>query len=75
MGQDGDDSLKGTRYLWLRMKTNLPRRLRRELEGLLETASKVGEVWAIKEAASRLWHYKSRTWAQKRLGRTLRGRS
>ena len=65
MGQDGDDSLKGTRYLWLRMKTNLPRRLRRELEGLLETASKVGEVWAIKEAASRLWHYKSRTWAQK----------
>ncbi len=63
--KEGDDSLKGTRYLWLKQMTSLPRKLRRQLAVLLETATSVGDVWAIKEAASKLWHYKSKTWAQK----------
>ena len=63
--KEGDDRLKGTRYLWLRAMTSLPRKLRQQLASLLESAGAVGEVWTIKEAASKLWHYKSRTWAMK----------
>ncbi len=63
--KEGDDSLKGTRYLWLRQMAGLPKKLRTQLAVLLETATSVGDVWAIKEAASKLWHYKSKTWAQK----------
>lgn len=63
--QEGDDALKGTRYLWLRSQADLPRKLREQLAGLLQRASQVGEVWAVKEAASKLWNYKSRSWAQK----------
>ena len=65
LAKEGDDSPKSTRYLWLQSAGNLPRKLRKQLCGLLETCASVGEVWAIKEAASKLWHYKSKTWAQK----------
>ncbi len=65
LASEGDDSLKSTRYLWLQSMTTMPRKLRKQLRGLLETSATVGEVWAIKEAASGLWKYKSRTWAQK----------
>jgi len=65
LAQEGDDSLKSTRYLWLTSKARLPRKLRAQLTALLETSTTVAEVWAIKETASRLWTYKSRTWAQK----------
>lgn len=65
LAKEGDDSLKGTRYLWLMQMTGLPKKLRTQLAVLLETATSVGDVWAIKEAASKLWHYKSKTWAQK----------
>lgn len=65
LASEGDDSLKSTRYLWLRSKSSLPRKLRKQLESLLDSSSSVAEVWAIKEAASKLWTYKSRTWAQK----------
>lgn len=61
----GHSDLTGTRYLWLKHLEDLPKRLRKQLGQLLETTSKVGEVWAIKEAASKLWSYKSRAWAQK----------
>ena len=62
---EGDNSLKGTRFLWLKTVKDLPRKLRRELMSLVASATKVADVWAIKEAASKLWHYKSRAWAQK----------
>lgn len=65
LASENDDSLKGTRYLWLQKLTGMPRKLRQQLNALLETSSVVGEVWAIKEAASKLWHYKSKTWARK----------
>ena len=63
--KEGDDSLKGTRYLWLKRMSSLPKKLRKQLAALLETATSVADVWAIKEAASKLWHYKSKTWAEK----------
>jgi transposase len=63
--KEGDDSLKGTRYHWLKSMKELPAKMRRELKALLATAEQVGAVWTIKETASNLWHYKSRTWAMK----------
>ena len=61
----GDDRLKGTKYHWLKNPKSLPQRLRRELNELVESSLLVAQVWAVKEAASKLWHYKSWTWAKK----------
>jgi transposase len=65
LAKEGDESLKRTRYIWLKSKKGLPRKVRQRLAALLETGTLVGEVWAVKEAAANLWHYKSRTWAEK----------
>lgn len=65
LANEGDDSLKGTRYLWLQTLANMPRKLRRQLRHAMESSASVAEVWAIKEAASKLWNYKSKTWARK----------
>jgi transposase len=62
---DGDDSLKKTKYLWLKNPSSLPRKLRLQLTAFRETALQVAQAWAVKDAASKLWHYKSRTWARK----------
>lgn len=61
----GDESLKGTKYLWLKNPESLPALLRRRLGELRDSSLQVAEVWAIKDAARSLWHYRSRTWAKK----------
>ena len=61
----GDDTLKGTRYHWLKNIESLPKKLRLELVALLEASTAVAKVWSIKELARGLWHYKSRSWAVK----------
>jgi len=63
--QEGDDTLKGTKYLWLKNPESMPRTLRRQLGALRDSSLHVAEVWAIKDAARGLWHYKSRGWARK----------
>jgi transposase len=65
LAKEGDEILKRTRYVWLKSKKNLPRKVRRKLAVVLEKGTLVGDVWGIKEAAADLWHYKSRTWAEK----------
>ncbi len=65
LAKEGETSLIGTRYLWLKSKAGLSKPLRKKLAALLETASTVASVWAIKEAASKLWDYTSKTWAWK----------
>lgn len=62
---DGDGRLKGTKYHWLKRPKSLPVALRRELRSLVKSSLLIGQVWAVKEAASKLWHYKSWTWAKK----------
>ena len=63
--RQGDGRLAGTRYTWLRSRAN--RRLSEELliAQLSRSGLKVGRAWALKEAAVRLWEYRSRTWATK----------
>ena len=53
----GDETLKGSRYLWLYSRENVPERRRDEFAVLRRQELKVGRAWAIKEALRRLWHY------------------
>ena len=62
---DGNESLKGTKYDWLRNGNNLDGRSRRWFVGLTRENLKTARAWAIKETASMLWKYTSKTWAEK----------
>jgi transposase len=53
----GDETLKGSKYLWLYSHENVPERRRDEFAALRRQELKVGRAWAIKEALRRLWHY------------------
>ena len=53
----GDETLKGSKYLWLYSRENVPERRRNEFAALRRQALKVGRAWAFKEALRRLWHY------------------
>mgnify|MGYP001593934189 FL=1 len=53
----GDETLKGSKYLWLYSRENVPERRRDEFAALMRQELKVGRAWAIKEALRRLWHY------------------
>ncbi len=61
----GNDILKGTKYDWLKNGDNLDGRSRRWFHKLTRENLKTARAWAIKETASRLWSYTSRTWAEK----------
>lgn len=61
----GDGSLKGSRFLWLWREDKLGRTQRATLAELCKTCRRTARAWALKELASNLWHYTSRTWALK----------
>lgn len=61
----GDDTLKGTKYLWLYSEENLPDKHRPTLETLKELNLKVGRAWAIKESLRSLWDYSQEGWARR----------
>lgn len=53
--KEGDDTLKGTRYLWLWAPEHIPEWRRCEFEALQMKDLKVGRAWAIKENLRQLW--------------------
>lgn len=55
----GDETLKGSKYLWLYSRENVPARRRDEFAALRRQELKVGRAWALKEALRRLWDYVS----------------
>jgi transposase len=61
----GDETLTGTKYLWLHSKENLTADRRRTLRELMSLDLKVGRAWAIKEHLRRLWSYRSISWAKR----------
>ena len=69
---EGDDRLKGTRYLWLQSPEKMSRSRRRRFEQLRHANLKVARAWAIKETARDLWGYVRRGWAKKAWGKWLR---
>lgn len=51
----GDDTLKGTKFLWLYNEENLSDKNRLSFESLKSLNLKVGKAWAIKESLRELW--------------------
>jgi transposase len=55
--KEGDETLKGSKYLWLYSKENVPEKRRKEFAVLQKLELKVGRAWAIKETLRKLWYY------------------
>jgi len=53
---DGDEVLKGTRYLWLYGRENVPETRTADFEALRALNLKTGRAWAIKEQLRDLWN-------------------
>jgi len=51
----GDSSLKGSKYLWLYSKENIPETKKETFEELFQKELKVGKAWAMKEGFRELW--------------------
>ena len=62
--REGDSTLKGSRYLWLKNSENLSAARLREMETLRRVAEKTARAWALKETAMDAWRYRSRHWAR-----------
>lgn len=54
----GDDSLKGTKYLWLANIDNLSNDARIKFQSLKRIDLKVGKAWSIKETFRHFWNYR-----------------
>ncbi len=54
----GDNSLKGTKYLWLTNLENLSKDARKKFRSFALDELKVGRAWSIKESFKRFWNYK-----------------
>ena len=63
--KEGDDSLVGTRQLWLFNVDNLERDEQRRLNELQRAAVKTARAWGIKEMFREFWEYRSGAWAEK----------
>jgi transposase len=61
----GDETLKGTKYLWLYSEENLPEDFAAWFAALQRLDLKTGRAWAIKESLRHLWSYRRRGWAER----------
>lgn len=55
--KEKDETLKGSKYLWLYGRENVPRSRRLEFAELKRKGLKVSRAWAIKELLRDLWNY------------------
>ena len=61
----GDDSLTGTRQLWLYNMDNLDERQNERIDQAQRAAMKTARAWGIKELLRNFWTYVSPHWARK----------
>jgi transposase len=61
----GDDTLKGTKYLWLMGRKRFARSRWIDFGALRTTNLKTARAWAIVETFARFWSYVSPAWARK----------
>lgn len=61
----GDETLKGTRQLWLYNPQNFSPEQRKEFAELKDQQLKVARAWAAKELFSRFWTYQEQGWARR----------
>lgn len=62
---EGDETLTGTRHLWLYGRENLPEQSQPRFKEVRDLELKTSRAWAIKETLRGLWEYRSITWARK----------
>jgi transposase len=60
---EGDNTLKGTKYLWLFAEENLPEQWAEDFACLRTLHLKTGRAWALKEALRHLWDFQRKGWA------------
>jgi len=60
-----DDTLKGTKYVWLQNQENMKPKPLATLAALRDSSLRTVAAWAIKECAKGLWDYVTRGWAAK----------
>ena len=65
LSAEGDETLKGTRQLWLFNEQNLSDSRRATLKELKALNLKVARAWAMKESLRGLWDYLCPTWARR----------
>ena len=61
----GDETLKGTRQLWLYNPQNFSQEQREEFSALKDLELKVARAWAAKELFSKFWGYQEEGWARR----------
>ena len=61
----GDETLKGTRQLWLYNPQNFSQEQREEFGALKDLELKVARAWAAKELFSKFWGYQEEGWARR----------
>lgn len=57
--RSGDDTLKGTKYQWLRTYADLRRQEAQDFRRLLRQDLRTARAWALKENFRRIWSYRS----------------
>jgi transposase len=62
--QDGDKTLSGTKYLFLKGQEKLSEQARERMDSLPLSHLKTGRAWAIKESLRDLWHHATPTAAK-----------
>jgi len=63
--EQGDERLKGSKYLWLQNPDHVSDERWAAFEPLRESSLKTARGWAIKEVAMQLWAYRRRGWARR----------
>jgi transposase len=63
--EEGDNTLTGSKHLWLFAEENLPEDWEEWFSQLRAQHLKTGRAWALKEALRVLWSYQRRGWAQR----------
>jgi len=69
--KQGDERLKGSRYLWLKNPKNISPARWYAFASLRNSALKTARAWAIKDVAMSLWSYVRRPWAERAWKRWL----
>ena len=62
--EQGDETLKKTRFLWLANEENIPAWRREEFAELRQINLKTSRAWALKESLRPFWDYKYAKWAE-----------
>lgn len=57
--KEGDESLKGSKYIWLTRKENMDELTRDTFERMLKCTLKVARAWSIKELFDEIWSLSS----------------